>query len=74
VERDSRRNADHTVELAARFCADALHERYFGWDARRYPSASAHNQARTRGQLQVAEIVAAELDALQEITARAFRR
>jgi Ser/Thr protein kinase RdoA (MazF antagonist) len=63
-----------TVELAARFCADALHERYFGWDARRYPSASAHNQARTRGQLQVAEIVAAELDALQEITARAFRR
>ncbi len=25
-----------TVELAARFCADALRERYFGWDSRRY--------------------------------------
>ena len=43
------------VELAARFCTDALRERYFRWDASRYPSASAHNQARTRGQLQVAE-------------------
>jgi len=61
-----------TVELAARFCADALRERYFGWDNRRYPSASAHNQARTRNQLQVAESLLAELPALHEITARAF--
>ena len=44
-----------TVELAARFCADALRESYFRWDERRYASASAHNQARTRGQLQIAE-------------------
>ena len=62
-----------TVELAARFCADALRERYFGWDNRRYPSASAHNQARTRGQLQVAESLEAEQSALDEATARAFR-
>jgi len=62
-----------TVELAARFCADALRERYFGWDNRRYPSASAHNQARTRGQLQVAESLKVEQGALEETTARAFR-
>ena len=62
-----------TVELAARFCTDALRERYFGWDSRRYPSASAHNQARTRGQLQVAESVKTEQAALDEATARAFR-
>lgn len=61
-----------TVELAARFCADALRESYFRWDAHRYPSASAHNQARTRGQLQIAESLLAELPALREITARAF--
>jgi Ser/Thr protein kinase RdoA (MazF antagonist) len=61
-----------TVELAARFCADALRERYFGWDSRRYASASAHNQARTRGQLQVAESLKAEQSALDEATARAF--
>jgi Ser/Thr protein kinase RdoA (MazF antagonist) len=61
-----------TVELAARFCADALRESYFRWDDRRYASASAHNQARTRGQLQIVEGLLAELPALREITARAF--
>ena len=62
-----------TVELAARFCADALREKYFAWDDRRYSSASAHNQARTRGQLQVAESLKAEQAALDELTARAFQ-
>ena len=62
------------VELAARFCADSLRERYFGWDANRYPSASAHNQARTRNQLQVAENVAAELASMQEATSAVFGR
>lgn len=61
-----------TVELAARFCADALRERYFGWDNERYATASAHNQARTRGQLQVATNIAAEMAALETATARAF--
>ncbi|MEO8466118.1 MAG: aminoglycoside phosphotransferase family protein [Gammaproteobacteria bacterium] len=61
-----------TIELAARFCADALRERYFGWDAKRYPTASAHNQARTRGQLQVATSLASEMSVLDAITARAF--
>jgi aminoglycoside phosphotransferase (APT) family kinase protein len=61
-----------TIELAARFCADALRERYFGWDPTRYASASAHNRARTLGQLQVASGIAAEMAALEAITARAF--
>jgi Ser/Thr protein kinase RdoA (MazF antagonist) len=61
-----------TVELAARFCADALRERYFRWDERRYASASAHNQARTRAQLAIAETLRAELPALRKLTARAF--
>jgi Ser/Thr protein kinase RdoA (MazF antagonist) len=61
-----------TVELAARFCTDALRERYFRWDERRYPSATAHNQARARGQLQLAEAMLAELPELTAITARAF--
>jgi Ser/Thr protein kinase RdoA (MazF antagonist) len=62
-----------TVELAARFCADALRERYFRWDERRYASASAHNQARTRAQLAIAERLRTELPALRELTARATR-
>lgn len=60
------------VELAARFCTDALAERYFGWDASRYADASAHNRARTRGQLAVAARIAETLPALEDITARAF--
>jgi Ser/Thr protein kinase RdoA (MazF antagonist) len=61
-----------TVELAARFCADALRETYFGWNRARYESASAHNQARTRGHLLLAEGIRAELPALEDFTARAF--
>lgn len=50
-----RRNLVHGVEwialeLAARFAADALNERYFGWDARRFPAAGEHNLQRARGQ------------------------
>jgi Ser/Thr protein kinase RdoA (MazF antagonist) len=39
-----------SVELAIRFAADALLEDYFGWDAQRFPSASAHNLVRAQGQ------------------------
>ena len=38
------------LELAARFAADALNERYFGWDAQRFPAAGEHNLHRARGQ------------------------
>ena len=40
-----------SLELAARFAADALNERYFGWDPRRFPSRGDHNLVRARGQL-----------------------
>lgn len=39
-----------TLELAARFAADALEEAYFGWDRARYPAAGEHNLVRARGQ------------------------
>jgi len=38
------------LELTARFLADALHERYFGWDAERFTSRGDHNLVRARGQ------------------------
>jgi Ser/Thr protein kinase RdoA (MazF antagonist) len=40
-----------SLELAARFAADAVEERYFGWDRARYPAAGEHNLVRARGQL-----------------------
>jgi Ser/Thr protein kinase RdoA (MazF antagonist) len=42
------------VELAARFCADALEESYFRWDATRFASSCAHNLTRARAQLALA--------------------
>jgi hypothetical protein len=63
-----------STELAARFCADALNESYFGWNRQRYPNASAHNQARTQGQLRLAASLATERAALEDITAAAFAR
>jgi Ser/Thr protein kinase RdoA (MazF antagonist) len=40
-----------SLELAARFAADALEERYFGWDPARYAGRGEHNLLRARGQL-----------------------
>ena len=39
-----------TLELAARFAADALHERYFGWDPARFAARGEHNLVRALGQ------------------------
>jgi Ser/Thr protein kinase RdoA (MazF antagonist) len=44
-----------TVELASRFCADALYESYFGWNKDRFASRGHHNLVRARGQLAVHE-------------------
>ncbi len=46
------------VELAARFCADALNESYFAWNPRAFASRSEHNQARAEGQLAAARSLA----------------
>jgi Ser/Thr protein kinase RdoA (MazF antagonist) len=62
------------VELAARFCADALNECYFGWDRERFESASAHNLQRARSQLALAQSVAAQRAVLERIAAAVLGR
>lgn len=55
------------IELAARFCADAYEDCYFGWDASRYPSRRAHNLARAQSQLRLGQAVRSargEIDAV----------
>jgi hypothetical protein len=61
-----------SLELAARFCADALHESYFGWNPQKFPTRGAHNLVRARGQLAVSRSVAEQQAALEEFTRRAF--
>ena len=39
------------LELAARFCADALNEDYFAWDKNLFDSHSEHSQVRASSQL-----------------------
>jgi Ser/Thr protein kinase RdoA (MazF antagonist) len=39
-----------SLELSARFAADALAESYFGWNAARFPGRGEHNLVRARGQ------------------------
>lgn len=39
-----------SLELAARFAADALRESYFGWDRLRFAGAGEHNLVRARSQ------------------------
>ena len=39
-----------SLELAARFAADALAESYFGWNAALFPGRGEHNLVRARGQ------------------------
>jgi Ser/Thr protein kinase RdoA (MazF antagonist) len=56
------------LELSARFCADALRERYFGWDPQRFPSASAHNLCRARSQLALARSARVALAQIQQLT------
>lgn len=68
--------ATHTilVELAARFCADALNECYFGWNPERFGSRTEHNQVRAAGQLTVAESLVAQSQDLEAIVVAAFDR
>jgi Ser/Thr protein kinase RdoA (MazF antagonist) len=61
-----------TVELAARFCADALNESYFAWNPDRFRNASEHNQARTRSQLNLAHSIAAQRKQLETEVMAAF--
>ncbi len=61
-----------TLELAARFAADALEETYFGFDASRFQTRGDHNLARAQGQLQLAREVRRARRAARELV-RAVR-
>lgn len=58
------------LELAARFCADALNESYFGWNAALFASRGDHNLARARGQLALHRSLLAQ----QGVLAQALER
>ena len=60
------------LELAARFCADALEESYFGWDRQRFASASEHHQLRAESQLAAAGSLLAQAAAAEAIVREAF--
>jgi aminoglycoside phosphotransferase (APT) family kinase protein len=61
-----------SLELAARFAADALVESYFGWDARRFPGRGEHNLVRARGQWALHGAFVATRAAREEMLERAF--
>ena len=60
------------IELAARFCADALNECYFGWDPQRFASRSEHNRVRAAGQLALFRSFSAVRDEAEAAVAAAF--
>ncbi len=61
------------LELAARFCADALNEDYFGWDAERFSSHSEHSSIRAAGQLRAARSLIAQRARAFDIVNAAFQ-
>lgn len=56
-----------TLELASRFARDVLQDEYFAFDASRYSSRRAHNQARTRAMLFLARDMLAHRNQIEEI-------
>lgn len=56
-----------SLELTARFAADALRECYFGWDRTHYPAAGEHNLVRARGQWSLHQATLATRDARADI-------
>jgi Ser/Thr protein kinase RdoA (MazF antagonist) len=60
------------IELAARFCADALNETYFAWDPQKFATRSEHNQVRAAGQLTEARSLLVQEKELTAIVNVAF--
>lgn len=60
------------LELAARFCADALNETYFGWDPEQFPTRGQHNEVRAAGQLSLFRSFAAQRPELAKCAAEIF--
>ena len=63
-----------TVELAARFCADALNEDYLGWEPLPFHSRSRHNQARTRSQINLARSISSQREQIDTEVIAAFEQ
>jgi Ser/Thr protein kinase RdoA (MazF antagonist) len=61
-----------SLELSARFFADALNESYFGWDATRFASRSEHNLVRGRSQLLLAKSIDTQRRELEDIALDIF--
>ncbi len=61
------------LELAARFCADAIRNDYFREDRARFPQPGAHNLLRARAQLALADSVRAQQAACLGALVRAAR-
>jgi Ser/Thr protein kinase RdoA (MazF antagonist) len=61
-----------SLELCARFAADALIERYFGWDPARASGRGEHNLQRAHGQLSLFEAALAERATLEAIASAAL--
>ena len=61
------------LELAARFCADALNEDYFSWDPKRFSSHSEHSEIRARGQFNAANSLLEQYAALTDAVSQIFR-
>jgi Ser/Thr protein kinase RdoA (MazF antagonist) len=52
------------LELSARFARDVLEDKYFGWDATRFPSRMAHNLVRAQSQASLYRSLSAQRAAL----------
>jgi hypothetical protein len=63
-----------SLELASRFCTDAFEDRYFGWNAAKFPSRREHNRVRAAGQLNLARAVLARRGEAEALCARVFSR
>jgi Ser/Thr protein kinase RdoA (MazF antagonist) len=59
-----------SLELAARFAADALAESYFGWNASRFAGRGEHNLVRARGQWSLHQALLASRAARAKLLAR----
>lgn len=62
------------LELSARFLADALNERYFGWNSSRYSTRGDHNLVRAKGQWTLARSVLSQRASLTDAVTRTFGR
>jgi Ser/Thr protein kinase RdoA (MazF antagonist) len=74
VEREAIPRAIETImlELAARFLADALFERYFGFDTKRFKTRGDHNLVRGEGQLRLARDFADKRSQVEATIRRVF--